>query len=472
MRRIQFWITCVLSALTVHGTASAWAATYHVAMSGDDAQPGTEGQPWRTLRRANSAAQPGDVINIGPGTWIERPSISRSGTATNPITWQGTGDTTIVGGFNIRYDHIRISNFRVDYFNADVSGVIAIGEGNDNKTTELLGNYVIVDNVTFTRQGSTALNAAGNFPHYTGPVGSICKNSRFFNCSTGAAVGISASQFLLENSTFTSSNGGDAILLFGRNNTIRGCRFIDWNRPEGSTQHTDLFQSFTNNGQTSIGHIIENNFMYNCLGTQFGNTSDLALKGNIRDWVIRNNVLIRVSNPWNQYCSNFSFYNNTFFKSPCYAGNSPIINARETWGTANENRIFNNIYYKCGSVPSSDSHGYYAFALRGLPLTGFEADNNLVIGEGAGLKKGSSWTWFRANQNGFNGVDPLFVNSVNPTKPEDLRLQANSPVIGEGRDLSEFFTTDFSGRQRGAKWDIGALQSGKGLSAPTGFRTQ
>ena len=472
VRRVQSWIARVLSALIVLGASFAWAANYHVAMTGDDTHPGTEAQPWRTLGKANSAAQSGDVINIGPGTWPERPTIPRAGTASSPITWRGTGDTTIVGGFNIRHDHIHIRNFRVDYLNSGAAGVIAIGEGNDNKTTGLSGNYVIVDNVTFTRQGSTALNVAGNFPHYTGPIGSICRNSRFYDCSTGSAVGISASQFVLENSTFTSNKGGDAIMLFGRNNTVRGCQFLNWSRPAGSTQHTDLFQSFSTNGQISEGHIIEGNFAYNCNETQLGNVDHVGEHARIKDWTFRNNIFVRVSNPFNLFAPGFKFHNNSFFRSPYGAGSCVILFAAAK-GVASNTSIINNLFYKGGYDEASNTQGFYAFNISsGYSLAGLSIDNNLVIGSGAGTIKDATWTWYNANKNGFNGIDPRFVNAVNPTKPEDLRLLANSPAIGKGRNLSELFTTDFSGRLRGTKWDIGAFQSGKVLGAPGGFRTE
>ncbi len=70
------------------------AATYCVAPNGDDAHPGTESQPWKTLRKAATAVQPGDTVRIkaadyfvGP-TWI----VNRAGTAESPITYRAFGD--------------------------------------------------------------------------------------------------------------------------------------------------------------------------------------------------------------------------------------------------------------------------------------------------------------------------------------------------------------------------------------------
>jgi hypothetical protein len=139
-------------------------------------------------------------------------------------------------------------------------------------------------------------------------------------------------------------------------------------------------------------------------------------------------------------------------------------------GVAHNCEFYNNIFYKGGSNPSSTSQGFWGFDLKGQTLNGFKADNNLVLGEGVGVRKGVSWTWFEVNGNSLNGVDPLFFNPTNPTKPEDLHLRQGSPAIGSGKDLSHLFTGDFSGRRRMSRWDIGAHQIGSSLSAPSGYR--
>ena len=55
----------LLSIFAIHSFSTAWGVTYYVAMNGDDLQPGTEVQPWRTLTKANSIAKSGDIIIVG-----------------------------------------------------------------------------------------------------------------------------------------------------------------------------------------------------------------------------------------------------------------------------------------------------------------------------------------------------------------------------------------------------------------------
>ena len=59
----------------------AAAATYFVAPHGDDSRAGTESQPWKTLRKAAAAVQPGDTVRIKAGSisWGQRGSSTGPG---------------------------------------------------------------------------------------------------------------------------------------------------------------------------------------------------------------------------------------------------------------------------------------------------------------------------------------------------------------------------------------------------------
>jgi alpha-N-arabinofuranosidase len=59
--------------------AGIQAAEFHVALSGRDANPGTEAAPFRTIQHAAGLAQPGDVITVHAGVYRERISPPRGG---------------------------------------------------------------------------------------------------------------------------------------------------------------------------------------------------------------------------------------------------------------------------------------------------------------------------------------------------------------------------------------------------------
>lgn len=71
--------TLITLALCLCASLTASAATFHVALDGDDTHPGTRRQPLRTIQRAAELAQPGDTITIHAGTYRERVNPPRGG---------------------------------------------------------------------------------------------------------------------------------------------------------------------------------------------------------------------------------------------------------------------------------------------------------------------------------------------------------------------------------------------------------
>jgi hypothetical protein len=67
-------------------TAAAHTATYYVATTGNDGNPGTRSQPWRTVAYAVSSMVPGDTTYVMDGTYNEGViRFKRSGTQAAPI---------------------------------------------------------------------------------------------------------------------------------------------------------------------------------------------------------------------------------------------------------------------------------------------------------------------------------------------------------------------------------------------------
>jgi hypothetical protein len=67
---------------------SSYATTYYIATNGLDTNPGTEGLPFKTIAKAVSIANAGDVIYVRGGTYTHVASIgiSQSGTAALPCS--------------------------------------------------------------------------------------------------------------------------------------------------------------------------------------------------------------------------------------------------------------------------------------------------------------------------------------------------------------------------------------------------
>ncbi|MGD0733012.1 MAG: right-handed parallel beta-helix repeat-containing protein, partial [Terracidiphilus sp.] len=72
-------ITAIIFALAF--SAVIQAATYHVAPTGNNTNPGTDKAPFRSIQCAADHAQPGDVIVVHAGVYRERVSPPRGGTS-------------------------------------------------------------------------------------------------------------------------------------------------------------------------------------------------------------------------------------------------------------------------------------------------------------------------------------------------------------------------------------------------------
>jgi hypothetical protein len=109
------------------------AATLYVSTSGNDSSSCISSRPCRTIARASSLTLPGDTVQIAPGVYQERPYLTRSGSASLPITYRGhTGGgcpttaisdpysrgkrpapTVTTWGFYVRADYINLECLKV-----------------------------------------------------------------------------------------------------------------------------------------------------------------------------------------------------------------------------------------------------------------------------------------------------------------------------------------------------------------------
>ncbi|KAA0219823.1 MAG: right-handed parallel beta-helix repeat-containing protein [Phycisphaerae bacterium] len=92
----------ILLILLYAQSALADVREFHVAVTGDDANPGTEVLPFKTIQLAADAAEAGDVVVIHVGTYL-RPSgrsrvleVARSGSDDAPISFTSAGDGEVI----------------------------------------------------------------------------------------------------------------------------------------------------------------------------------------------------------------------------------------------------------------------------------------------------------------------------------------------------------------------------------------
>ena len=103
---------CAALALVVILPAYALPKVYHVDVSrGNDGYPGTESEPFRTIRRASTVMEPGDKAVIHEGVYHEQIMGGKSGQEGAPITYEGTDpEKVILRGSVLAKDWRKVGN--------------------------------------------------------------------------------------------------------------------------------------------------------------------------------------------------------------------------------------------------------------------------------------------------------------------------------------------------------------------------
>jgi hypothetical protein len=399
---------CILASALLQ-TGLADAATYYVAMSGNDGHPGTSSQPWRTVAYAVNKMVAGDTTYVRGGIYNERLiRFGRSGTSSAPIKLLNhPGQSPIIecadGGAILspppyhrpsKAYMILIQNF--SGLN-QAMGWITI-EGFEIRNCYNAIKFHNAHNLTIRRNwihdgwpGSAILGAGGVDVRIEGNT-------------------ISHNGFLIEN--IGGHVGGYAIYANGSRFTIVNNLFYD-----------------------SAGYHIQHNGSSSAVydpakyaGPEFAESVD---------WIVANNVF-------------------------AYAHNKP---AYVVWGARTSRlRIENNIFYEnCVTCSMGDANAI-AFLGPGS-ASGMQFRNNLAYAsESGGLKwiigDGVEGAHFTQSGNIVNAGNPRFVNApeILPASP-NFGLTERSPAIDSGLSLAAI-TTAFDGtpRPQGRAYDIGAYE--------------
>jgi Protein of unknown function (DUF1565) len=142
--------------------ASSATVQYYINPVGSDTNDGrTTSTPFRTIQKAIDLAQPGDVVTLAPGNYLQDVVSRRSGTPSAPITLTGPADAVVKGGGNARIIEINHDNITLDGFT--INGLWAeptSASGYRDKLLYVLGkapldgvNGLRVLNMTFKNAG-------------------------------------------------------------------------------------------------------------------------------------------------------------------------------------------------------------------------------------------------------------------------------------------------------------------------------
>ena len=429
------WASNTLAAGPAEGPRSASnGAVYYVSINGSDSNPGTQTQPWRTIRRAADTLMSGDIVYIKAGTYPELVEPRNSGCAGNYITYAAyPGDAVTIDGagvevpewaglFNvvgrtyIRISGLRIINARSNPHNpgilADTSSHIIIDNNfvdstNDSGIGVWSSNDVTVDHNEVTRACLSTFNECISVG---GTDGFVVKNNLVHNCIKEGIC---------------SKDGSRNGKVFGNEvyGTSRVGFYVDaWDK---HTYNIDVFNNLAHDipqGGFALaseqGGLLENVMVYN--NVAYGNGwTGLALS----------TCCIATHPVSNIQIVNNTFYNNGF--SP-WGGGINYENPQAQGVTIRNNIASQNLTFQI-AVNRDVPQGYYV------------VDHNLIDG-------------FRGDPDEIRGDsyvegDPKFTDAARG----DFHLLQSSPAIGMASSQGAP-PVDMEGYPRGIPPDIGAYE--------------
>lgn len=248
--------------LVVSGHA---AQTFYVAPTGNDNNAGTQSQPFRQIRRALTAVQPGDTILAADGSYLGFDVFDKVGTSNAPITLRATGTNAVVTKTTDR---------------------------GDNRDTIHLEDcaYLVVDGFRSSGGNRSSLRVQGGH-HVT------IRNCVFGNNTTwGLFTGFSDDLLIENNECFGSTNEhGIYVSNSGDRPVLRGNRCYN-NGGAGIQLNADV--NIQPGDGLITGALLENNVIYNN-GTRGGGAFNFD---GVQDSVIRNNLL------FNNHASGIIFF--------------------------------------------------------------------------------------------------------------------------------------------------------------------
>jgi len=473
-------------------------AEYYVAPGGDDANPGTEAQPWATIQHAADALQPGETVYVRAGTYAEDVEIHVSGSeAGGDITFRnypgetpvldGSGLTVpgsnaglfyienqsylIIRGFELRNyqsatpdivpvgihlrgnsQHVQILDNHIhdiastaavdgDLLGRDAHGIAVYGDDSPGGIHDLLIEGNELDHLTLGSSESLVIN--GNVYDF------IVRGNRVHDNDNIGIDAIGFEEVSPDPATDQARNGviSDNVVynIDSQNNPAYGGeRSADGIYVDGGTYIT----------------LERNRVHHSNIGVEIASehklhaTSFITVANNLVYWNHIGGLFMGGYDRQRGSTEDCTIVNNTFFENDsAQDGNGEMLLQYDT----RRNVIANNILY-------ANQQGYL-ITNPYTENTDNVVDYNLYFSP---IGADSEWQWKGTYYQGFSNwqsgagndahglfADPQFVDATTP----DLSLQATSPAIDVG-DPANAAADDFLGvsRPQGAGDDLGAYE--------------
>lgn len=399
------------------------ADTFYVDLTGNNSNPGTSAQPWRTVAYAVTRVSPGDTVMVGDGVYKKKIIITRSGTPDRYIVlkainqWGAKIEITEGGktdGIKIAANYITVDGFEIYDPNP--------GPGREGNCITVWENHHInILNNKVHDCGGAGIQV-GRFDHVH-VENNIAYGNAKYNPNQSSGIGFFQARAV--------DNAPGYHVIVRNNRSYNNINLVLSNHKPGETTDGNgiIIDNFYNEGATNVKYphrtLIENNLSYNNggKGIHLFKSDHVDIFNNT---VYHNNTDLQSKATWRAelslvYAKDTAWRNNIGFANPgqgVLAWNRAILIARS------EDMVWeHNITY-------DGTAGNASINFSGTSVTLSDLNDNLL------------------------GVRPLLRDPLNG----GFGLQENSPAIDAGSDrIVSFHDINYRTREAG-NVDIGAFE--------------
>lgn len=456
--------------------------------NGSDANPGTYAAPWATMTNVVSYATSGSVVHVKGGDYLNYvtnkiPSLTIQAEAV--CRWAGFYTST--------------TNMRVNG-----RGLLTISGSNIAARTSAIildigAHDIILENFTSHVENSVdqsesaagyciRLNAGLGFTKEISNI--VIRGLRFTDTCGHPFVAEGGWGIIFTNNFFFDTNGWDAL----RPNTVNSLydmnTYSNFTRGTQKVNHTDFYQTYTQNGELATNNWITRNFHYNDFNyigstnvlsfTQIGNYGTIGNTGdtNSHDNYFLGNVYVRAQGAFGTSTRRVYSYYDTFFWSAQNASPMSYTTVNDaSHGDGSEGKVIGGIAYCCGNDPGTnetspfDGNGLIASwatngqagSVSGVAVGNYFQDWCFESGYKNAAKRAypSAVLGFGSpfgtpgltnDQHSINGGDPKFTlafsysnvymaTNVTVVSPADMVPKTNSVLRGTGTNLFQYLSS-------------------------------